>query len=67
MLTEAERVERAERLEWNVGQVRVDDWSIVGGVLGSVSPVFCCVLDRKGGEVGFWCGQLTRVLFWDRM
>lgn len=29
--------DRAERLRYNVGQRRVDDWSVIGGVLGSVS------------------------------
>ena len=40
--------ERAERLRYNVGQRRVDDWSVIGAVLGSVSS--CLALGRGGTD-----------------
>lgn len=40
--------DRAYRLQMNTGQVRVDDWSIIGGVLGGVSPLsFLLLLSLK--------------------
>lgn len=35
---DSEMVERVQRLVRNRGQRRVDDWSLIGAVLGSVSP-----------------------------